>query len=235
MQLEDHEPMLVIWEFVISPGLTQNALQPQHDYTGTNDTPTMPWLELRNCSCNCTMWPISGTVQVSNKHKQADLSVVQVGGETENNAEDEIQVNESGMEEEGTANDVPLVCEVFKLKGCSFHPAMQKALRAAQKKIAEKEEVEVKIFDQPVNVKDDNALIAKVLLSDVYEPIGYIPGRKVQKFREALKNNEITLILLKQVHREYILAVNNFMLFGYVHAIKKGRWLPDNKLYKYNS
>ena len=78
---------------------------------------------------------------------------------------------------------------------------MQKALRAAQRKIAAKEEVEVKISDQPVNVKDDNALIAKELLSDVYEPIGYIPGRKVHKFREAFNNNEITLILLKQVHR----------------------------------
>ena len=176
------------------------------------------------------MWPIFGTVLVTNKHNQHDLSVVQL-------AKDDIQVNASGMEEEGTANDVPLVCEVFKLKGCSFHPAMRKALRAAQRKIAAKveEEVQVKIFDQPVNLKDDNALIAKVLLSYVYETIGYIPGRKVQKFREALKNNEITSILLKQVHREYILVVNNFMLFGYVHAIKKGRWLPDNKSYKYNS
>jgi len=66
---------------------------------------------------------------------------------------------------------IPLESEVFKLKGCSYHPPMQKALRIIQGNIAAKEELYVKIFEQPVNLEDENTLFT-------YEPVGMTLGDK---------------------------------------------------------
>ena len=59
---------------------------------------------------------------------------------------------------------------------------MQNALKVIQGKISKKEELDVKIVEQPVNVQNENALIVKVLINAMYEPVGYVPGKKVHKF-----------------------------------------------------
>lgn len=237
---------MVIWKFEEVPGVVQHALKPLRHYEGTNDTPTMPWLELQNCSCNCTKWPRTDLVLVNNENEEEEKEELTEsdGGhsDSEESSDDNItdadldhHVQRSNMETVSDATDALPATESFKLKGCSFHPSMQHALRQAQRLIAANKEVLVTIFEHSANVRDDNALMAKILINNMYEPVGYIPGRKVKKVKASLDNKELTSALLKRVHRQYIPALNDFMLFGYIHITKRGPWLPDNKSYKYNS
>ena len=95
--------------------------------------------------------------------------------------------------------------------------------------------MQIAIFEHTVNVHDENALMAKVTIAGVHEPIGYIPGRKIKKFKAAMDNEEITTLRIDSVFRKYIEQIDQFMLFAYIIATKRGRWGSDQKSYKYNS
>ena len=214
----------------------------------------MPWLDFGDCSCNCTKWPRACSVLVDEetvgpigKLRESNDSAETTGDNEEDSDEsDDFTPDPDALDHNNyirqhnintaTASvNEPLVSEKYRLKGSSYHSSMQKALRNAQRMIAAGEEVQIAIFEHTVNVRDENALIAKVTIAGVHKPIGYIPGRKIKKFKAAMDNGEITSLRIDSVFRKYIEQIDQFMLFAYIIATKRGRWGSDQKSYKYNS
>jgi len=133
----------------------------------TNSKPQMPYIDLDSVNCNCSRWPKPGLILTTEDHQNNASQFV---------TPDPVEHN-STVETDNSAMSL----EVFKLKGCSYHPPMQKALRFVQGKIAAKEELDVKILEQPLNVEDENALIVKVKINEIYEPVGYVQRNKIPK------------------------------------------------------
>ena len=84
------------------------------------------------------------------------------------------------------------------------------------------------IHPEPVNKRDENAIVVKALLR-VWIPTGYIPAPKVPKVTDAMRKNEITSVVLNNVIYKYIYAY-----FAKILLLKRNRWLPNNVNYEYN-
>ena len=64
----------------------------------------------------------------------------------------------------------------------------------------------MKLIFEPVNRRDENAITVQAQF-DTWQPIGYIPGSKVPKVTEAIRNKEITKIVITNVKYQYIFPI----------------------------
>ena len=92
------------------------------------------------------------------------------------------------------------------MKGSSFHEHFQWTLKLCKEQLIKKKTLAVKLRFEPVNRKDENAVLVLASPGDSWAPIGYIPGIKV-----AVRNNEITKMTVTTVRYQYIFA---FLLFA---------------------
>lgn len=124
--------------------------------------------------------------------------------------------------------------EKIKLKGCSFHDNFQKAHKKCQRKLAAREELELRLFFEPVNLRDDNAIVVQAKLEETWQSLGYVPSKKVPKVTVAFQSNIIHSVNLVKVYRQFISAINEYRYFGDAVVVKTGRWDPDAKTDSYN-
>ena len=80
-----------------------------------------------------------------------------------------------------SSEETQLFTETFTLKGSSFHEHFQSALKQCKVALKEKEQIPVRFVLEPINRRDENAVIVQVMFHDTWKPIGYIPGIKVPK------------------------------------------------------
>ena len=128
----------------------------------------------------------------------------------------------------------PLYTETFTLKGSSFHEHFQRTLKSCKEKMINKETIFIRLGKEPVNRRDENAILVHACPDDTWEPIGYIPGVKILKVTEAINNNETTDMSLLSVKYQYVFSTSSFKYFAIVTISKKGRWAKNKDNYKYN-
>lgn len=137
---------------------------------------------------------------------------------------------------ESTASDVTetLFTESFTLKGSSYHEHFQNTLKNCKDKRIKKESLPVRLSFEPVNIRDENAILVHACPGNSWQPIGYIPGVKVVKVTQAINRNEITSMEITSIRFQYVFAINSFKYFATVSISKKEKWMKNRDLYKYN-
>ena len=120
------------------------------------------------------------------------------------------------------------------LKGSSYHEHFQSALKICKQKMINKEPVPVQLSFEPVNRRDENAILVHASPDDSWKPIGYIPGLKVAKVTQAIKNKEIANLSISSIKYQYIFPISSFKYFATLTITKKGRWMKNRDTYKYN-
>ena len=64
--------------------------------------------------------------------------------------------------------------------------------------------IEMRLCNEPVNINDENAVVVQAKVHGNFQPMGYIPGEKLQKVGSAANNNAITDIVLTRVQYSYL-------------------------------
>ena len=82
-----------------------------------------------------------------------------------------------------------LFTETFGLKGSSFHEHFQKTLKLCKEQLLSKT-LAIKLHFEPINRRDENAILVLACPGSVWEPIGYISAIKVPKLTLAVRNDE---------------------------------------------
>lgn len=91
----------------------------------------------------------------------------------------------------------------------------------------------MKLIFEPVNRRDENAITVQAQF-DTWQPIGYTPGIKVPKVTEAIRNKEITKIVITNVKYQYIFPIASFKFIATISISKIGKWRKNKENYKYN-
>ena len=117
-----------------------------------------------------------------------------------------------------------LFTEIFTLKGSSYHEHFQLGLKMCKEALINKITVAVKLVYEPINRRDENAILVHTKCDNTWSPIGYIPGVKVPKVTEAIEDKEITKIVLTKVKYQFIFPISSFKYFATVSITKKGKW-----------
>ncbi len=146
---------------------------------------------------------------------------------------DEQEQNDLEQDEEQEINEAEQFAELIFMKGTTFHGHFQEALHACKQLMLEGNTPEVSLTAEPVNKRDENAIVVKALLGKC-KPIGYIPARKLPKVTDAMRKGEITSVTLNNVIYKYIYAAKGHRYFAKILILKRNRWLPDSKTYEYN-
>ena len=223
----------------------------------------MPPLDLSRVTCNCVNPSSNGKILLRTQSRTISkiniqrLSLLDIDeDEDEENAceeEEEDKEEEEGEDDDDLADasgssskklfapestecspTEPLYTETFTLKGSSFHEHFQRTLKSCKEKMINKETILIRLGKEPVNRRDENAILVHACPGDTWEPIGYIPGVKVLKVTKAINNNEITNMSLLSVKYQYVFSISSFKYFAVVTISKKGRWAKNRDNYKYN-
>ena len=125
-----------------------------------------------------------------------------------------------------------LFTESFKLKGSSFHEHFQRSLKTCKEKLMNKISVPLKLHFEPINRRDENAILVLAYPENSWEPIGYIPGIKLAKVLLAVRNEEIRSVTITSVRYRYIFPIASFKYFATVTISKKDKWLKNKDSYK---
>ena len=80
----DGKKIVLIWDFRVSDNLQPiNLVKAILDHEGEDPFPTLPWLDVRNCNCNCSNYPQCGGV-LQNMNAQITTLPAQLELENEN-------------------------------------------------------------------------------------------------------------------------------------------------------
>ena len=124
----------------------------------------------------------------------------------EENQLDEPEVIQQENNQQGEEDT--LYTEYFKLKGSTYHEQFQSALRRCKTLARNKTEVELKL--ETTNKEDGNAIIVQAELEKMWQPVGFIPGVKVQKAMNAIIKEEIRRVKFKNIEWKYIYGLGEF-------------------------
>ena len=105
----------------------------------------------------------------------------------------------SGRSAKASEESCTLFMETFTLKGRSFHEHFHLGLKMCKEALIKKNTVPVKLVYEPINRRDENAILVHTECDNTWTPIGYIPGIKVPKVTQAIEDEEITKIVLTNV------------------------------------
>ena len=148
-------------ELLENQSIVSVALPPRSDY-GNNEYEEMPWLDCETVNCNCSKFPQLRNV-VLTKEPSPKVSV----GVSEEDSSDQTPT----VEPRASANDdddnldleTTLYSEYVKLKGCTYHEQFQVSLKSCKLKQRAGEEIPLRLFYEPTNMADENAVVAQVL------------------------------------------------------------------------
>ena len=224
-QVDHTREYALVTEFSVIESLISPAImKPEDPDDGETPVPNLSWLNIAHCKCNCSNYPERGPVLVNRDNSNIyNTAMVACSG----NASDPT-VDDSSEE------DVVLHAERFKLRGSTFHNGFQLALKKCQQKWANKEEIACKLQVQPVNIKDENAIVAQAYLDERWQSLGYIPKEKIPKVTKAMMAEEVQEVKLEHVFRVFVGDCKQHKYIGHIVVIKRRRWDPDEKNYQYN-
>jgi hypothetical protein len=237
--------MLVFtFDVMVNNSIAAQVLPPRMPSSEEDDIVSMPFLKLDSCKCNCTSFPeLSDVLLEEGKRNACDVSNEAEAMEAANMAEDAsataiLSANNISASEANSTDCYPesevSYSETFTLKGSSFHKDFQRVLRSCKQMLLENIPVELKLCNEPVNVNDENAIVAKAKVNGNFSSIGYVPGKKLKKIESAVNNNEITNIALTTVQYTFIWGAGEHKYIPQITITKNGKWLQDDKRYKYN-
>lgn len=225
-----------------------------------NNMPSMPLLDLTVVDCNCSNFPRPGNVLLEYVAQGAARRIQELSISENNRSEDdEVNVENFSEEEEeeefdfdsyvpdpsdGVREFIPLASasdkaaedtctlftETFTLKGSSYHEHFQLGLKMCKEALINKITVAVKLVYEPINRRDENAILVHTKCDNTWSPIGYIPGVKVPKVTEAIEDKEITKIVLTNVKYQFIFPISSFKYFATISITKKGKWRKKQRL-----
>ena len=89
----------------------------------------------------------------------------------------------------------------------------------------------VQLSFEPVNRRDDNAILLHASPDDLWKPSGYIPDLKVVKVTQAIRNKEIVNMSINSIKYQYIFPTASYKYFATVTITKKGRWMKNRDTY----
>ena len=95
-----------------------------------------------------------------------------------------------------------------------------------------KESIPVKFIFESINRRDENAIVIKVKFGS-WEPIGYIPEKKNPKITEAISEETITKVVVRNIKYQYIFAISSCKYFASISVSKKGKWKKGGDSYQY--
>ena len=173
------------------------ALPPRSDY-GNNEYKEMPWLDCETVNCNCSKFPQLRNVVLTKEPSPK----VSVGVGEEDSSDDTPTVEPSASANDDDDNldlETTLYSEYVKLKGCTYHEQFQVSLKSCKLKQRAGEEIPLRLFYEPTNMADENAVVAQVLHDQKWISIGYIPGKKVEKIIDALLSRSIKIVQFKKI------------------------------------
>ena len=101
--------------------------------------------------------------------------------------------------------------------------------------IRKKQTVSVRVKFEPDNIEDRNAIKIEVYFDNVWHIIGYCGVQKIPKLRKAMKGNEIVIVSLLNVKREWIPWQRKFSFYASINIVKRGQWEKDSPKNYYNS
>ena len=220
-------------------------------------------MDLNSVSCNCVnaetkgtvIWESCGAASAASDLQKLSIAAANKEWEDSDSANSEQEEDDNPDEfadfplvdniafsegqEFSTAESVcnseeTLFTETFGLKGSSFHEHFQKTLKLCKELLLNKKTLAIKLHFEPINRRDENAILVLACPGSVWEPIGYIPGIKVLKVTLAVRNDEITKMTVISVRYQYIFALSSFKYLATVTISKKGKWIKNKDLYKYN-
>lgn len=147
--------LTVVVEFIVVPNSYTVKAKPRQDYEEEDPLPTIPWLDVLVCSCNCSSFPRIGNIVVNanngNKENPYELELsddceseedipgdIEVSiQESDSNEQDDNNNNYAGAAANDDNDDgnqcvgdiTEKFTEYFALKGSSYHEDCQKALK----------------------------------------------------------------------------------------------------------
>lgn len=130
-------------------------------------------------------WEEEDEVEEEEDVEDESLTEEEIGANVANNSTDSNFVEFSPSVTRVADQNTQLFTETFTLKGSSFHEHFQWGLKQCKVAFIRKDKIPVKLVFEPMNVKDENAIIVQVMI-DTWKPIGYIPGKKVIKVTNAI-------------------------------------------------
>ena len=258
-EIDDDGKVMLIWDFEIAD-LSLTALHcsvkaKMPSCVSPIDS-VMPPLDVSQVTCNYVNSSSNGKVLSSELKTISEIQRLSLSDIDEENAcEEEGEDREEEEEEDDDdfadasglsskelfapeSTERPsteaLYTETFTLKGSSFHEHFQRTLKSCKEKMINKETILIRLGKEPVNRRDENAILVHACPGDKWEPLGYIPGVKVLKVTQAINNNEITSMSLLSVKYQYVFSISSFKYFAIVTISKKERWAKNRDNYKYN-
>jgi hypothetical protein len=262
--VEDDEEVMLICDFnvnkIASLTASQCSVKPKMP-TCADKLAIMPLIDLNLVSFNCVnaktkgkvIWESCGAARAASDLQKLSIAAANEECEDSDHSEQEEDdnpdefmdfphVDDTAVSEgqEFTTCDSKcnpeetLFTETFGLKGSSFHEHFQRTLKLCKEQLLNKKTLAIKLRFEPINRRDENAILVLACPGNAWEPIGYIPGIKVPKVTLAVRNNEITKMTVISVRYQYIFALSTFKYLATVTISKKGKWIKNRDLYKYN-
>lgn len=224
-QVDHTREYALITEFgVIDSLISATVMKPEDPDNGETPIRNLSWLNIAHYKCNCSNFPERGHVLVNIDDGDIYNTAMNACGGNGNDS----------TVDDSSEGDMVLYAERFKLRGSTFHNVFQLALKNCQQKRANKEEIACKLQVQPVNIKDENAIVAQAYLDDRWQSLGYIPKEKIPKVTKAMLAEEVKEVKLEHVFRIFVDDCHQHKYIGHIVVIKRRRWDPDEKNYQYN-
>lgn len=208
------------------------SVRPLTDFEDDDPYPTMSWIEISRC--NCSNHETRGTVIQNYESDSATESMEPIQEDSEFEESDgACTPEEAALTEDHTQEEQ--FTEPFGLRGTSFHDPFKNALRKYKLLKLSGNEPRLTLSFEPVNKRDENAIVVMAKFNDTVEPIGYVPGERVQKIMNACKDEQITSIKMSLITRMYNYCVGR-QLYTATVSISKigGRWPANSSDYSYN-
>ena len=87
--------------------------------------------------------------------------------------------------------------------------------------IVKKQNPSLRCILEPTNKRDENAVVGQAFLEGTWNPLGYIPGKKVPKVNIAITKRELLETTLINVVYQYIHDLGQHKYFPIIKVTKK--------------
>jgi hypothetical protein len=203
----------------------------------------MPWLDIRNCHCNCSKYPERGTILQNLYTDVVDENVEEESSTHGFNlwedaddyqySDDEwynSEVYSSSSNENEETSDVDDFMDVthtlpFKVIGVAHSISTQNHLEKCLEKIHEHDDVQVRVSPEPDNEKDKDAISVQVNYgNDEWHHVGYIASELTRYVHNAMQSG-----ILIECRIEHIKFRVHFYRPGYYMKLLltiQGTWEP---------
>lgn len=241
---------MLIWDLEVHN--ETDPLPPLVDYEGSDPHAEMPWLDIRNCHCNCFKYPERGRI-LQNFETDENESSEEENNSTQNNSAEPVDswidddfsdnysqysdsvwenpgydsANENGeisdVDDDGRDEDVTHTLP-FKVIGVAHCISNQNHLEKCMETMNE-HDVQVRVLPEPDNEKDKDAISVQVnYCNDEWHHVGYIASELTHYVHSAMQSERLSGCRI-----EHIKFRVHFCRPGFYMKLlltKRGEWEP---------